>query len=136
MIPAHPMNTPARRRRRRTDIDPFGRGPVRRSPESRPGEQLPKIYYSTVDVPADIIRVIIFQLSGVHHMPGQDTIPETGGKPLHLFLYYLRHIFRRTIGHMTIGPTRMFALRRAGGIEDTLLGKQYERPLRVSPLPG
>ena len=131
MIPTHPMHSPTRRRRGRTNIDPLLRRPVWRPPQRRPSEQLPDIDDPAIDITPDIIRIIGLQLRRVKYVSCQNPLPETGRVALHLSLYRLRHIFRRSIRHMTIGPRRMPPLRRPRRIENARLCQQHKRPVRM-----
>ena len=67
---------------------------------------------------------------------GQHHIAKSGSKTLHLSFDLFGHIQRRPVRDVTIGPPGMPACGGARRIEQTWLGQQHERLLRVLPVPG
>src|SRR5262245_1266812 len=76
------------------------------------------------DVAADVVGVVMLDGGGVQLAAGEDAIAEAGGETLNLVLDRVSHIDGRGGGHMAIGPAGVFSVRRAGRIEQTLLGEE------------
>ncbi len=68
-------------------------------------------------------------------MPGDDTLAKAGSEALDLRLDNIAHIPGGAVGHVTVGPDGVLALRRAGGIEAAGLGDQDKRPLSMLAAP-
>src|SRR3546814_4165498 len=130
------MNSPTRRRGGRANVNAPGRRPVGRPPQRRPGKQLAWQQGPSIDIPADVVGIVICQLGGIHGVPSQDPLTETGGKTLYLPFDCFSHIFFRSVGYMTITPCRMFACRCARSIADAWLGKLNKGLLWMPPLPN
>src|SRR5438552_18572124 len=98
------MDAPSRRRGAGAEKDsPIRRG-VRVDGQDRPGQKLQQRVRPAADVAADHIRVIRFELCGVHSVTLKDAGAESGSEALDLTLDRVRHISWRTAGGMTLGP--------------------------------
>ena len=117
VIAAKAVDTPAGRGGGGTEIETPGRGAVGTGSQRRPGEELPDVDCAADDVAADIIRIVGFERSGVHSMPGEDTIFKAGSEAFDLLLDGLGVVEDRAIGNVTINPHDVPAHRRAGWIK-------------------
>ena len=77
----------------------------------------------TADVAANQVGIVLLERGRVENVACQNVRSETGGEAFDLRFDGIREVGRRTVGDVTISPSRMFALRRAGGIEQARLGE-------------
>lgn len=82
-----------------------------------PEQQLAQVLHSAHEIPANQIRVVLFQLCGREHVPGNDSLPEAGSESLHLRLHSFRHVEGASVGHVAVGPGSVLPCGRASGIE-------------------
>ena len=81
--------------------------------ERRSEKELPQVGNSTIDVAADQICVVLFELVWRHKATPDNQIFETWGEALDLIFDLRRHIGCRTMWHVTIAPKCMLTFRRA-----------------------
>jgi hypothetical protein len=92
-------------------------------------EELSQVGNPTIDVAADVVGVMAFDVGGCHDMTSEDPRREAGGESLDLRLDPLAHVDRRSVGDMAIGPTDMLAGRCARRVGHRGLSEDHERPL-------
>src|SRR5881397_435626 len=90
---------------------------------------------SAGDVAAGVVRVAMLDVARVHHAARKDALAETGREPLELRFDATRHVLRRAVGHVAVGPERVLPRWRTRGIEQTLLRDQHERALGMLATP-
>ena len=130
------MHATARRGGCGAQVDAGQPGPVRvpaHRPGPRPGraeQRLAQRPGPAVDVPAHVVGVVLVQVGGGAHGPGQDQVAEPGGEPLDLCLDPAGHVGRAARGHVTVAPQRVLAGRSPAQVHHTRLGDQAVRPVR------
>ena len=88
------MHAPAWRCRGRTDVEPLdGRG-IGDEADGRSREELPQILHTAVNIPTNVIGVILLEGSRGHNAARQNTVPKAWCKPFDLGLQALRHVDR------------------------------------------
>src|SRR6202011_6423057 len=94
-------------RRRRAEVEL----PVRRGVQAPSGadEELAQVGDPAIDVAADAVGIVAFEVGRAHDVTSEDTRREAGGESLDLRLDPLAHVHRRSIGDMAISPTDVLA---------------------------
>src|SRR5215471_840834 len=90
---------------RRAKVKSFHRSRVH--PERRTEKELTQIGSSTIDVAADQICIVLFELVWRHEATPDNQIFETWSEALDLFFDLRRHIGCRAVWHMAIAPKCM-----------------------------
>src|SRR3954470_21769808 len=124
METAHSMYSAAGRRGSTAEEDTGKGGAVEAA--RRAEEELAQVDCSAVEIAANQIRIMNFQGGGAGDMAAQNALPEAGGEALHLSFNSIRHIQRRSVGNVAVGPGRVLAGRSAGRVEQSVLREQDE----------
>ncbi len=82
---------------------------------------------AAVDVAADVVGVVIFELAGVAGGAAEDGVAESGGETFDLAFDGVGHIAGGAVGDVGVGPDGVVAGGGAGGVEEALLGDEDER---------
>src|SRR5207244_13582714 len=98
--------------------------------QNRTGEELAQIGSTSVNVAANQIRVLLFNLLAIHRMAEENAFAKAGSEAFDLLFDALGHIERGTVGNVAVSPSRMLAFWSAGWIEKTRLREQHKGPFR------
>src|SRR5205814_8688723 len=80
VITAHPVDSPARRSRRRAQIDIACGGRVGVEAEERARHELEHGVRTTADVATDVVRVVALHLGRTHDRTREDAVAESRGE--------------------------------------------------------
>src|SRR5579875_2889202 len=94
------------------------------------GKKLKEISRTAINIAADIVGIIGFQLRGWGHVPGQNARTETWRETLDLLLDTLCHVKAAAVRHVAIGPHGLLACRGARRVKKALLCQQDIRARR------
>src|SRR5262249_29842987 len=91
-VSAHTMHAPTRCRRGRTDVEPLDGHGIGDEADGRSCEELPQILPTAVDIPTDVIGVMLLEGCWRHNAASQNTVPEAWRKPFDLGLQAGCHV--------------------------------------------
>ena len=100
-----------------------------------PREQLTEVGHPAGDRAADVVRVVVLEVGGAHHVASEDPVAESRGEPLDLVFDGLGAILRRPVGDVAVRPAGVLAGGRSGGVEKARLDDDREGPLGVLSVP-
>src|SRR5882762_10179329 len=93
-VSAHTMHASAWRCRGRTDIESLnGRG-IENEANGGPREELPQILHTAIDIPTNVIGIILLEGCRRHNAASQHAVPKAWRKPFDLGLQGLGHVDR------------------------------------------
>ena len=78
------MHASAWRCRGRADIESLDGRSIGDEANGGPREELPQILYTAVDIPTDVISVVLFEGSWRHNAASENAVPEAWCKPFYL----------------------------------------------------
>src|ERR1019366_7713544 len=127
------MDSAAGRSRGTAEVQPG----QRRAIEAPGGaqEELPYMGAPAAEIATDEVGIMAFHGGGAENVAPQNALAEAGGKALHLRLDGVRHVHRRRVGHVAVGPGGVLSLGSAGGIEKGVLDEKDERRAGVVGFP-
>src|ERR1035437_9846007 len=131
---AHTVNSAAGRCRRTAEVH----AGERRAIEAPCGaeEKLPDIERPAVEIAAHQIGIVAFHGGGAENVPPpRNALAEARGKTLPLPLNGSRHVRRRAVRHVAVGPGGMLSIGSAGGVEKGVLHEENKRTAGVARFP-
>src|SRR5262249_51230968 len=128
------MNARHWRRGRRTEVDAIERHAIKTG--RRPQKQLAQEECAPGNVAANVVGIVLLEFGRPLDGPGRNTVTKPGRKPLYLALNCLNHASPETLGHVAIGPARVFPCGGAFAIKEARLGQEHIRSLNRFSSPG
>ena len=106
---------------------PVGRRRVGIPADHRAEQGLTQVLLATVDVAADVVRVVRLHRRGIACRSGEDQVAEARREPLDLVLDDTGQVHGRTVRHVAIRPADVLAGGGAARVGDGGLDEQDER---------
>ena len=100
-----------------------------------PREELAEVGHAAGDRAADVVRVVLLEVGGAHHVPREDPVAEPRREALDLAFDGLGAIQRRPGGDMAVRPAGVLAGGCPGCVEEARLDDDRERPVGVLAAP-
>ena len=82
-------------------------------PARGPEQKVPDIHDSACYIAAHEISIHAFEVSWGKDTPRQNAVAESGSEPLDLILEFRKHVYVRTVGHVTVRPRSVLACESA-----------------------
>ena len=91
-----------------------------------------KIECPAVKIAAHQVGIMDFHGGGTENMAAQNALAEAGGEAFHLGFDGVRHVQRRSVRNVAVGPGGVLSGGRTGGVKQSVLREEDERTAGVA----